>query len=83
MQLVSNLSLKSGAIILTWDYLAMHWSVAPTLVGVAAGGQVYAYTLNGVTRYRLVPTTTYNSTQDAFYSTYNAGVLSGFIVARG
>lgn len=66
----------------TWSYYATTWSVEPTLNSSITGGDVYNYTLNGTTRYRFVPTT-YDSTQDAFYSTFSAGVLSDIIVTRG
>lgn len=66
----------------TWSYYATTWSVEPTLNSSITGGDVYNYTLNGTTRYRFVPTT-YDPTQDAFYSTFSAGVLSDIIVTRG
>lgn len=82
MQLASNLALEGGAVILSWDYLAANWSTAPVVVGSVAAGSVYSYVLGGVTRFRLVPTT-YSAAQDAFYTTFMGGVLSGLIVARG
>jgi len=65
-----------------WGYYAVNWSVNPVLNSAIAGGNVYDYTLNGTTRYRFVPTT-YDPTQDAFYSSFVGSVLSGLIVARG
>ena len=67
---------------LTWEHLAANWTSAPAQVGTVAAGAVYAYTLGGVTRYRLVPTT-YSAALDAFYTTYSGGVLSGLICSRG
>jgi hypothetical protein len=70
---------------LTWGHLAMHWSVEPTAAGRATSpvaGDVLAYTLGSVTRYRLVPDSGL-PTDDAFYSNFAAGVCSGFIVSRG
>lgn len=66
----------------TWSYYATTWSVEPNLNSSITGGDVYNYTLKGTTRYRFVPTT-YDPTQDAFYSTFSAGVLSDIIVTRG
>lgn len=82
MQLASNLGLEGGAVILSWDYLACNWTTAPAQVGTVASGDVYSYTLGAVTRYRLVPST-YSAAQDAFYSTFSGGVLSGLITTRG
>lgn len=66
----------------SWSFYATTWSTEPTLNSSIAGGDVYDYTLDGVTLYRFVPTT-YDPTQDAFYSTFSAGVLSDIIVTRG
>lgn len=66
----------------TWSYYAMNWSVEPSLNSSITGGDVYDYTLDGTTRYRFVPTT-YDPTQDAFYSNFSGGTLSGLIVSRG
>ncbi|UOF78927.1 hypothetical protein [Caudoviricetes sp.] len=67
---------------LTWEYYATNWSIAPTLNSTITGGSVYNYTLDGTTRYRFVPDP-YDSTQDAFYTTFSVGVLSGILVTRG
>jgi hypothetical protein len=85
MQLLTPLTLGSGGIILTWDFLASNWTTQPAVVGQAtspAAGDVYSYTWAGVTRYRLVPST-YSAAQDAFYASFSAGACSGLIVARG
>lgn len=70
----------------TWTYYATRWSSAPAAVGGATvsgnAGTVYAYTLDGTTRYRFVPTS-YAPALDAFYSAYASGVLAGLIVSRG
>ena len=66
----------------TWSFYKDHWSSIPTTAGTTAAGSVLAYTLDGVTRYRLVPAP-YDPAQDAFYTTFTGGVLSGLIAARG
>lgn len=70
-----------------WVYFVQTWSVEPTKIASITGatpGDVWSYTLNGVTRFRFVPTV-YDPTQDAFYTTWNAGTstLSGLIITRG
>lgn len=65
-----------------WTYYVTTWSVEPTLNTAITGGEVYNYTLDGTTRYRFVPTT-YDPTEDAFYTTFSNPTLSGLIVARG
>jgi hypothetical protein len=71
---------------MTWDYLAINWTTAPTQVGTAtvggSPGVVLAYILSGVTRYRFVPDT-YDAALDSFYTSYISGVLVGLIVTRG
>lgn len=74
--------LIAAANLTNWIYLVSTWSTEPTLSASITGGDVYTYTLDGTTRYRFVPTV-YNATQDAFYTTFIAGVLSGLIIARG
>jgi hypothetical protein len=66
----------------TWEFYALTWSTTPTFVATIAAGDVYSYTLNSTTRYRLVPNP-YDATDDAFYSTFVNPTLSGLIVARG
>lgn len=66
----------------TWEYLVANWSSEPTLNSTISGGEVYNYILSGVTRYRFIPTT-YDPTQDAFYSTFTSGTLSNLIITRG
>lgn len=78
---LANLS-DAGTTPLTWDYFATNWTAAPSQAGIVAAGDVYAYTLGGVTRYRLVPSV-YSAAQDAFYSSFSGGVLSGLIISRG
>lgn len=65
-----------------FDYLVTKFSKPPTLNTTTSTGKVFNYTLEEVTRYRFVPTI-YNPTQDAFYSTFTGGVLSGLITKRG
>lgn len=66
----------------SWGYYKDHWSAIPTNLGAITGGNVWSYTLNGTTRYRFVPTA-YDPTEDAFYTTFSGGILSGLIVTRG
>lgn len=85
MELLSPLSLGKGAVILSWAHLAASWSTPPALVGPATSpvpGQVYAYTLGDVTRYRLVPTS-YSPAQDSFYAAHSNGECTGLVCSRG
>lgn len=75
---LNNLDIHS----LSWAFFAANWTSQPSLVGSTASGDVYSYVFNGVTRYRLVPSS-YNPTQDAFYSGWDGSSLSGLIVKRG
>jgi hypothetical protein len=61
----------------TWDYFALNWDEAPTLIT----DNVYEYTLKGVTRYRYVPST-YDPTLDAFFANWDGENVSDLIVAR-
>ena len=84
-ELHSNLSIAPGAVILAWSYLKDTWSSEPTQVGVATSpvaGDVYSYTLAGVTRFRLVPDA-YTPAEDGFYSAFSAGACTGLITRRG
>jgi hypothetical protein len=69
---------SSGA---NWTYYATKWDSAPTVNTTITGGTVYNYILNGVIRYRFVPTT-YSPSEDAFYSSFSNPTLSGLITAR-
>jgi hypothetical protein len=66
----------------SWTYFATTWSEPPVFNSSISGGSVYNYVLNGITRYRFVPTT-YNPTQDSFYTNFSVGVLTGLIASRG
>lgn len=66
----------------TWDYYVTNWSTPPTQIASITGGVVLSYTLDGITRYRFVPSS-YDPTDDAFYTTFTNPTLSGLIVARG
>jgi hypothetical protein len=84
-ELQSDLMVAPGAVILAWGYLANQWSSEPEKVGTATSpvaGDVYAYTLAGVTRFRLVPGA-YVSGDDAFYASFADGICAGFIASRG
>jgi hypothetical protein len=68
----------------TWTDYATRWDAEPALTGTAstpAAGDVYAYILGGVTRYRLVPTS-YAPAGDVFYGDFTGGACSGPLVAR-
>jgi len=74
-----------GEPVLTWSYLVLQLSAEPTDQGRATSpalGDVQAYMLDGVTRYRLIPDSGALA-QDAFYSAFAAGVCSGLIASRG
>ncbi len=65
-----------------WTSYASEWSVAPAKLAAIAAGDVYRYTRAAGYYYRLVPSS-YTPAQDAFYSNYTAGVLSGLLATRG
>jgi hypothetical protein len=70
----------------SWTALATRWSSPPTAVGQSIvnefAGAVLSYTLDGVTRFRFVPTI-YDAALDRFYASFSGGVLSGLVVSRG
>ena len=66
----------------TWEYLVNNWSVEPVLNATITGGEVYTYILRGTTHYRFIPTT-YDPTQDAFYSNFDGTNLTNLITTRG
>jgi hypothetical protein len=66
----------------TWEFYVMNWDSTPQFVANITDGTVYSYTYNNVTRYRFVPST-YDSTLDSFYSSFNGTTLSDLIVSRG
>lgn len=66
----------------SWEFYATNWTSTPTFNQTIAAGGVYNYTLDGITRYRLVPNP-YISAGDAFYETFSGGALSDLIVSRG
>lgn len=65
-----------------WIYYATSWSVTPSFNSNITNGDVYNYTLDSVTRYRLVPTV-YDATQDAFYENFDGIALTNLIITRG
>jgi hypothetical protein len=71
-----------ASILRDFGYYLTNWSAQPSIVGTTAAGTVYQYTLDGVDRYRLVPSP-YLPTQDAFYDSFSAGVLGTLVAARG
>jgi hypothetical protein len=68
--------------LMSFEYLLINWSVAPSLTAEITNGSVYQYILNSVTRYRFVPTT-YDPTQDAFYANFDGTTLTNLIIRRG
>lgn len=66
---------------ITWIDLITTWSTPPTLVATIAEGEVWSYTFNLTTRYRLVPIP-YNPNNDTFYGVFQSNTLSSPIVAR-
>lgn len=67
----------------TWTQLVSTWTTSPVLQTYSGGdGEVYAYTFGTQVYYRFVPSS-YNSTQDAFYTTFNNPTLSGLVAVRG
>lgn len=51
----------------------------PILLATIATGNVWAYNYGANTYYRLVPS---GALPDAFYTTFTAGVLSGFLAKK-
>lgn len=68
--------------VLNWAFLAINWDSSPVVNASITGGVVWTYIYNSVTRYRFVPTT-YDASEDAFYTTFSSPTLSGLIVTRG
>lgn len=66
---------------LAWTDLVTRWDAAPTQAATIAAGGVFAYVLDGTTRYRLVPSP-YSPAGDAFYATFTGGTLSGLLARR-
>lgn len=65
-----------------WSTYVTNWDAAPTFNTSISSGDVYNYLWNGVTRYRLVPST-YTPNDDAFYLNFDGTTLSNLIVTRG
>jgi hypothetical protein len=59
----------------------MQWDTEPSTAAVIGAGEVLTYTLQGVTRYRLVPNP-YDSTEDAFYAAFDGTNLTTKLIAR-
>jgi hypothetical protein len=66
---------------LNWTYLVSSWDTAPTLTAPLAGGSVYTYILDSVTRYRFVPEP-YVAAQDAFYNDFNGMSVTDLVTRR-
>lgn len=82
MKLLSDLTVPPSVKILTWIEMVSKWTNPPLLVATLPNGIVLSYTTNENIFFRLVPNP-YNASQDAFYSEFTGGVLSGLIIARG
>lgn len=72
---VLNHNFKMG----TWTFLTVTWSTPPVFNSAIAGGSIYTYTLDGISRYRFVPSP-YDPTEDAFYEDLG---LTTLIAKRG
>lgn len=77
---VANAISKIEQGVTTWIDYATGFSALPTLLETIDDGDVYEYTYSNGTLYRLVPS---GSEQDAFYTTFSGGVLSGLVVSKG
>lgn len=63
-----------------WIDYATGFSGLPVQLQTIPDGDVYTYTYSNGTLYRLVPS---GSEQDAFYSSFSGGVLSGLVASKG
>lgn len=66
---------------LKWIDYTTNWSQEPTLTTTNPQGEIYTYTYNNGTLYRLVPTD--GVSVDSFYSTLVGNVLSDLVTTRG
>lgn len=62
----------------TWADYAAGFKEVPTFVETVAEGDVYLYTYESLSLYRLVGTT-----EDSFYKNFSSPVLSDLVVSRG
>ena len=76
---VANAISKIELGVTTWIDYATGFSEIPTLLETIAEGDVYEYTYTNGTLYRLVPS---GSEQDAFYTAFSGGVLSGLVASK-
>lgn len=68
---------------LTWTDYVMRWTAEPVSLAYSGGdGEVLQYTYGTTIYYRFVPST-YDATQDSFYTTYSDPTLSGLLAIRG
>lgn len=67
---------------LLWTYYATNWDEPPELVGSIPAGSVYMYRLDGVSRFRLVPSP-YDPKLDAFFENFDGATLDDLIATRG
>ena len=65
--------------VLTWTDYATGFSADPVLTTTIADGDVYTYTYQNGTLYRLVPS---GSAVDSFYTTFDGTTLSGLVASK-
>jgi hypothetical protein len=65
-----------------WGFYKDHWSVKPTKVSDTTSRAVWAYTLDGTTRFRQI-TKPYAPTDDIFFSSFDGTALSGIVAKKG
>lgn len=65
----------------TWLDYVLNWSSDPVFISTIAQGDVYQYTYNGSTAYRLIPTD--NISIDSFYSSFTNSILGTLLAQRG
>jgi hypothetical protein len=65
--------------VLTWTDYATGFSEEPVLTATIAEGDVYTYTYQNSTLYRLVPS---GLSVDSFYTTFDGTTLSGLVVSK-
>ena len=68
-----------GVAVLTWIDYASGFSVEPVLNTTIADGDVYTYTYQNGTLYRLVPS---GSAVDSFYTNFDGTTLSGLVASK-
>jgi hypothetical protein len=83
-ELVREFALSNAPVRATWTDYVTRWDAEPVSLGPATApvaGEVFEYTLEGVTRFRLVPEP-YAPADDVFYESFASGTCSTAIVSR-